>query len=170
MPSMYGTLEGANTYFTTRLHSEFWYTQATGDKTNALYKATSIVDALNYRGRKSTVYTVLEADSAATKAAVRAAEAAQTLEFPRDADTTVPTPINSACYEIAYALLDGVDPDLELENLAVTNQNYAGVRTTFDRSLQPIEHIVNGVPNATAWRMLRPFLRDSYGVLLSKNY
>ncbi len=166
---MYGTLEGANTYFTTRLHSDFWYTQSTPDRTNSLYKATSIIEALNYKGRKATVYTVLEADSAATKAEVRVAEAAQTLEFPRDADITVPTTINSSCYEIAYSLLDGVDPDLELENLAVQNQSYAGVKMTFDRSLQPTEHISNGVPSATAWRMLRPFLRDSYSIRLSRN-
>ncbi len=168
MPSMYGTLNGANTYFNTRLHSDLWYTQTSTDRTNALYKATEIIEALNYKGRKATVYAVLDADADATKAEVRVAEAAQTLEFPRDADTTVLAPINTACYEIAFSLLDGIDPDLELENLAIKNQAYAGVKTTYDRGVQSIEHIVNGVPSVTAWRILRPFLRDAFGIRISR--
>ena len=39
-------------------------------------------------------------------------------------------------------------------------QGISSVRTTYNRSQVPIEHIVNGVPNALAWRLLRPFLRD----------
>ena len=168
MPTTYGSLGAANTYFNDRLHSDLWFTESNTDRTKALYKATTIVEALNYKGRKATVYAALLADAAATQLELRVAEAAQELEFPRDADTTVPTQIEIATYEIAFSLLDGVDPDLELENLAVTSQAYAGVRTSYERSLQPTEHIVNGVPSATAWRILRPFLRDSYSILMSR--
>ncbi len=168
MPEMYGTLNEANTYFDSRLHSTVWFNESNSNRTKALYKATTIVEALNYKGRKATVYTVLEADADATQATIRTAEAAQTLEFPRDADTTVPDQIDIATYEIAFALLDGIDPDMELDNLAVIKQQYAGVKTDYDRSIQSIAHIVNGVPSATAWRILRPFLRDSFGIKLSR--
>ncbi len=165
---MYSTLNAANIYFDSRLHSTVWFNDSNSNRTKALYKATTIVDSLNYKGRKATVYTVLEADSDANQTTIRAAEAAQTLEFPRDGDSTVLEPINIATYEIAFALLDGIDPDIEIDSLAITTQQYAGVKTAYNRSIQQIEHIVNGVPSATAWRILRPFLRDSFGVKLSR--
>jgi len=35
------------------------------------------------------------------------------------------------------------------------------VETSYERSQLPIEHIVNMVPSSVAWRLLKPFLRDS---------
>ena len=61
----------------------------------------------------------------------RDAEASQPLEFPRGADTVVPEAIRRAEYELAFSLLDGVDPQMELENLSVTAQGYAEVRTHY---------------------------------------
>ena len=52
------------------------------------------------------------------------AEGSQELEFPRGADTEVPEAIRRACYEIAHTLLDGKDPELELENLGIVSQGY----------------------------------------------
>ncbi|MGN6461659.1 MAG: methionine synthase [Pseudolabrys sp.] len=66
------------------------------------------------------------------------------------------------------SLLDGKDPELELENLGISSQGYESVRTTFSRSQVPIEHIINGVPNASAWRLLRPFLRDEDAIKLAR--
>ena len=83
------------------------------------------------------------------------------MEFPRGADTEVPEAIRVASYEIAYALLDGKDPELELENLAVNAMGYGAVKTSYERSQLPIEHIINLVPSSVAWRLLKPFLRDS---------
>lgn len=168
MPAMYGTLDLANTYFSTRLHSTLWTNSSSTNKTNALYKATEIIDALNFKGSKATVYATLLADEYALQSTLRVAEAAQELEFPRDADTTVPDAILRACYEIAFSLLDGVDPDLELENIAITSQGYAGVKTTYNREQQPIEHIINGIPSPMAWRLLKPFLRDSNSIKFSR--
>jgi hypothetical protein len=91
---------------------------------------------------------------------LRAANAAQNLEFPRDEDTTVPPQIERACYEIAYSLLDGRDPETELESLTMTSQGYAALKTQFNREGLPLQHIVNGVPSFSAWCLLRPFLRD----------
>jgi len=164
----YGSISEANDYFEMRLHSPAWLRSLVADRPKALWAATLIIDAMNYKGNKSTVYTLLEADSNATVAEIRAAEAAQALEFPRGADTTVPVDIRKASYEIAYALLDGKDPELELENLGITSQGYASVRTTYSRNQVPIEHIINGVPSPQAWRWLKPFLRDDDAIKLSR--
>ena len=99
---------------------------------------------------------------------IMAAEGSQELEFPRSADTEVPEAIRRACYEIAHTLLDGKDPELELENLGIVSQGYASVRTTFSRTHVPVEHIVNGVPSALAWRLLLPFLRDDDAIRVSR--
>jgi hypothetical protein len=139
----YGTLEEAGTYFANRLHEEAWTAATDSDHERALIAATRIIDTLNYKGSSDGP-----------------------LEFPRGDDTEVPEAIRIACYEIAHSLLDGKDPELELENLGISSQGLASVRTTFNRSQVPIEHIVNGVPNATAWRLLRPFLRDKDAVKL----
>lgn len=160
MSEMYGTLNEANTYFNDRLHADLWFEESSLDRTRALYMATRLMDRLNYKGCKHTVHELTDP----TAAEKRVAELAQELEFPRDSDTEVPADIKIACYEIAFALIDGVDPDLELENLGVVSQGYAGVRTTYNRDQQPIEHLINGVPSATAWRIIRPYLRDARAI------
>jgi hypothetical protein len=162
----YGTLLEANEYFDHRLHEVAWSEATEDDRGRALYAATRIIDTLNFKGKKATVYTLLDGDPDATDEEIREAEAAQTLEFPRGADTEVPNDILIACYEIAHSLLDGKDPELELENLGISSQGISSVRTTYNRSQVPIEHIINGVPNALAWRMIRPFLRDDDAVKL----
>jgi len=124
-----------------------------------------VFDTLNFKGRKHSVHAL---GSGASDEAIRAAEAQQVLEFPRGDDTEVPEAIRIACYEITHSLLDGKDPELELENLGIVSQGYASVRTTYSRAHVPIEHIVNGVPNALAWRYLRPFLRDDDAIRLSR--
>jgi len=96
------------------------------------------------------------------------AEASQELEFPRGSDTEVPLAIRRACFEIAHSLLDGKDPELELENLGIVSQGYSSVRTTFSRTHVPVEHIVNGVPSSLAWRLLLPFLRDDDAIRVSR--
>ncbi len=173
MASMYGTLLDATNYFLTRLHSNAWDDATVSDQNKALYTATRIIDRLNYKGYKNAVYALLatyEDPDDATDDLIRAAEASQELEFPRDADIVVPTDIKTACYEIALALLDGVDPDLELENLGVVSQGYSGVKTSYNRDQQPIEHLLHGIPSAMAWRILRPFLRDGRVIRLTRIY
>jgi len=81
------------------------------------------------------------------------------MQFPRNGDTLVPADIQSAAAEIALALLDGVNPELEFENIHMTSQGYGGVRSSFDRSVKP-PHILSGVPSFTAWTYLKPYLRD----------
>ncbi len=157
----YGTLDEADSYFAKRLHEAAWTAASALDREKALIAARAIIDALNYKGNKNSVYTLLQANPSATQEAIRAAEASQPLEFPRGADTVVPEAVRVASYEIAYALLDGKDPELELENLAVNAMGYGAVKTSYERAQLPIEHVVNLVPSSVAWRLVRPFLRDS---------
>jgi len=164
----YGTLCEANEYFENRLHEEAWFGSDAVERPKALLRATQCIDALNYKGNKHPVWELLEEDSDATDEAIREAETEQVLEFPRGADTTVPTAVQLACYECAHALLDGVDPDAELEQLSVVSQGVASVRTTYNRSQQPIEHLLHGIPSATAWRYIKPFLRDGDQIKLSR--
>jgi hypothetical protein len=164
----YGTLTEADSYFASRLHESAWTDADPADRPKALWAATQIIDGLNYKGNKHSVYMLLDANSAASTSEIQAAEASQALEFPRGADTEVPEAIRRACYEIAYALLDGKDPELELENLSVESMGYGQVRTGYSRNQVPIEHIINMVPSSVAWRLLRPFLRDGDAVKLSR--
>ena len=166
--TFYGTLLEADDYFAHRLHETAWTDASAANHTKALFAARCVIDALNYKGYKATVYTLLQANPSATQEQIQTAEAAQPLEFPRGADTVVPEAIRIAAYEIAYALLDGKDPELELENLAVSAMGYGAVKTSYERSQLPVEHIINMCPSSSAWRLLRPFLRDSDALKLSR--
>lgn len=175
---MYATIQEAQEYFDSRLHESAWSRAVGGDRTKSLSQATQIIDRLNFKGYKATVYTAIQADSklltnfengdATAIATIRTAEAAQELEFPRGADTAVPNDIKVACYEIAYALLDGVDPDLELEALTATSYGIGNVRASFNRAQEPPEHLINGVPSSLAWRYLKPYLRDDDRIKLQR--
>ena len=168
----YGTLQEANTYFDNRLHEQAWYDSPASDRPKALIKASQIIDNLNYKGEKAAVVEILydedwnEVD--VTDEELRDANLSQPLEFPRGEDTEVPDEIMIACWEVAYALLDGVDPDLDVENLGVSSQGYASIRTTYARSQALVEHLMHGIPSATAWRYLMPFLRDADKIKLSR--
>jgi hypothetical protein len=164
----YGTYGGASEYFENRLHATAWFDAVPNDRQKALLAATQAIDALNYKGNKNTVWDLLDEDPDASDDDIRAAELAQPLEFPRGSDTVEPQVIQMACYECAYALLDGIDPDSELEQLAVVSQGVASVRTTYNRNQQPIEHLLHGIPSATAWKYLKPFMRDGGAIKLSR--
>jgi hypothetical protein len=168
MSAYYGTTAQANSYFSTRLHTSAWDDSSNTDRVKSLYMASRYIDRLNFKGSKAAVYVVLLADPEAADATIRTADATQELEFPRDTDTVVPTDIEIACYEISLALLDGVDPDTELENLGIAQHSYAGVKTGYNRDQQPIEHLIHGIPSALAWRYLKPFLLDGRGCRLSR--
>jgi len=168
MPEAYATIQQAESYFNDRLHETAWSQASATEKPKALLAATRIIDSLSFKGYKHTVWEILQDDPDSTSDEIQAAEASQELEFPRGADTIVPERILWACYEIAYALLDGVDPDIELENMSIRNHGIGSVRTSFARDQEPLEHFMNGVPSATAWKYLRPFLRDDDHVRLMR--
>jgi len=181
--SYYGDMTEAEQYFAMRLHEHAWCEADPRDKPKALYAATKIIDNLNFKGHRHTVWVLIQSlrpnydptDIFVSEwlmrereAQLRAAEEQQPLEFPRGSDTVVPETIRRACYEIAYSLMDGKDPEMELENLQVTAHGYGEVRTHYERGQVPIEHLINMVPNPIAWNLLRPFLRDGDAVKLSR--
>lgn len=134
----------AQTYFDGRLNSQAWDLETDADTRNkSLITATRIIDQLNYLGSK--------------------ADDAQTLQFPRGSDASIPEAVKNATAEIALALLDGVDPELEFENLFMTSQGYGGIRSSYDRRVKS-PHVLVGVPSFMAWKFLRPFLRDPLNV------
>lgn len=139
----YDTAANADTYFATRLHVLAWTESSTADKDKALAEASNRIDRLRFKGSKVV--------------------ADQERAFPRyygeeaDGTETVPNDIKIACYESAFAVLDGVDPELELENLAVSSQGISSVRSTYARGEVP-EHFAAGIPSAYAWRFLKPYI------------
>lgn len=110
-----------------------------------------------YKGAKHTVY---ELDDA-TRDEIIAADTAQWLEFPRGPETEVPVEIEHACYEVAYALLEGVDQETQVENLSVVSDAYSRVRNRYGRSTSRTNQIINGIPSMIAWKLLKPFLVDT---------
>ena len=138
MPS-YITIAEGQAYMDTRLHTRAWECASAAEKTKAIAMATNIIDRLNYLGSKATDV--------------------QTNQFPRLDDTNIPQDVKNATAEIALALLDGVEPELEFENLQLRSQAIGSSRSRFDK-IPPAPHIVAGIPSVTAWRHLKPYLRD----------
>jgi len=135
----YMTLAEFATWATTRLNVEAYTIATDAQRTASLTMATEAIDRLNYLGEMT--------------------DSDQANQFPRDADTAVPSDIKKACAEVALALLDGFDIELEFEQLNMVSQGYANVRSTYDRTTPP-PHIVAGIASSVAWRYLLPYLRD----------
>lgn len=143
----YYTVDEANTYFADRLSSEPWDASTNENRRKALAMATAIIDRLSYIGEKT--------------------DEDQTNEFPRDGDEDIPEDISKASAEIALALLDGVDPEMEFQNLFLASQGYSSIRASYDQ-VQPPPNIVAGIPSVTAWRYLLPYLRDPMEIKLNR--
>lgn len=145
----YATIVEAQAYFDGRLNTDAWDDAADdAERNKALTMATiTVIDRLNFRGEK--------------------ADSAQELQFPRGNDTVVPQDIKNACAEVALALLDGVDPEMEFDNLRMKAQAYGVVKSTYDTERAP-EHYVAGVPSSIAWRFLKPYLRSVFTVRLDR--
>lgn len=143
MATSYLTEAAAQVYLDARLNTEPWDDASSSDRDKSLCMATEIIDRLNYLGTKT--------------------DENQTLQFPRNDDTVVPVDIEKACVEIALALLDGIDPDLEHQNLRLIAQGYANVRSTYNHMAHPA-HVLAGVPSFRAWTYLQPYLRDPHSI------
>jgi len=145
--AQYLTIAEGDAIFLRVLDSDPWDDATTAKKTKAILASTDIIDRLNYEGDK--------------------ADDDQVLQFPRDADTAIPDDIKTACAFITLALLDGVDMEIEFDNLSMVSQGISSIRATY-RTNRVAEHIVAGVPSVTAWRYLRPFLRDQNSVSVNR--
>jgi hypothetical protein len=127
----YGTVNEANTFFSTRLWTYDWDNASVADRAKALQHATDLIDQFDYVGQKYAVailYGTSTAPLTPTDAEIRAAELSQPLQFPRgedaDASSTIPTEVEQACYLIAKALMTR-DPEADLEALATKKSQYA---------------------------------------------
>jgi hypothetical protein len=89
------------------------------------------------------------------------------LNLPLMAFETIPQDLKDAACELAIALLDGVDPEQEYENLSMVSQGYANIRSTYDRTLRQ-EHIESGVVSIKAWQLIRPYLDVSKELTISR--
>lgn len=159
--SYYGSLSGADLFFANRLNVRKWTTSSPADKIKGLTMATQLIDRLNFAGEKANDGQVLQFPRKNTYTNP------VTLTETESADTNVPQDIKIATYLVAYKLLDGYDPDVQQEMLAVEMSKYQSTQTYYDRSFVP-EHTRAGIPSAEAWNYLRPYLRDSREVELSR--
>lgn len=171
--SYYGTLNEANDYFASRLYTDAWDQASTSNRIKALQQATRIIDSLNYKGVKASVYDILYTDDVRvspepTEDEIITADRLQTLEFPRGKDADVPEEIEWACYETAFALLEGFNPDTAADELRVIKQSYAAVGTTYAEGEQASEYLLFGIPNGTVWRWLKPRLVDASSIRLRR--
>lgn len=148
LTTAYLTRTEADVYFSGRLKTNPWDNASDVDKDKALLQATRAIDRLNFRGIKT--------------------DEAQELQFPRSDDTIVPADIECACAEEALALLDGKDPEMEREALAITEQTFGKLKAKFDRQAGRPINILNGIMSATAWGYLLPYLRDPLTIRLSR--
>lgn len=169
---MYGTVQKANDYFGTRLHSDLWDATSLPDKTKALQQATRLINNLNFAGEKNAAFLVRDAlniicITTEQQTTIWEAGLTQADEFPRGSDTVVPVAIEEATYELAFSLLDGVDPEIEFQNQSTISEGFASVRDTKDRSFVQ-EHIHAGIPSLSAWSRLRRYLRDVGSIQLSR--
>src|SRR5687768_4050443 len=101
----YITLEGAQSYFDTRLNTEAWDKASDKNKIKALIMATRAIDNLNFSGCKSV--------------------STQFLQFPRNRNTEIPTAIEIATCECALQFLDDVEMEAEITGLRANSDNYA---------------------------------------------
>ena len=153
---MYGTLAGANTYFSNELTGT-WSNYSDPDKTTALETATKQINRLQFRGMKYQ-------DSPT-----------QTDQFPRivsfgvhviyyDEDTVngglkVPTDVEEATYVQAKYLLDyhkGDIPVGEMFLAGVTSVSIGSTSESYDKSMSPID-IESGIVRES-FNLLRKYI------------
>jgi hypothetical protein len=137
---IYNDIEGTNNYAYLQLEADGWHKSDNLTKLRALVAATSIINSLNFKGLKT--------------------DKDQVLEFPRNGDSEIPENVKRACSQIAIDLLNGVDPELEYNNLFMVSQGISSVRSTYDRRTAP-PHIVARVTSLAAWTLILPYLSDT---------
>ena len=143
----YVTLANAEIYFENRLYSDVWEDASENDKKRALITSTQAIERLNFAGSK--------------------ADTDQTLQFPRNDDSAIPQTIKDAVCENALALLDDFDVDFMIERSRVSQESIADIRTSFNTNYVQ-ENMMSGIASATAWIMLKPYLRDAGVVKVRK--
>ena len=136
----YIDIEGADEYFTGRLHAERWGETSDADKEKALRQATKEIDRQHLNGRKTTD--------------------AQELSFPRYPDTEIPEAVKEACCEIALALLErGNSQRRKLQQEGVQSFTLGNMSETFAAGAG------KGLLSQEAKELLRPWLLGSVNII-----
>lgn len=154
--STYALKADGDTYFGNKLHSDSWLDASDTEKDAALFEATQAINQLRFAGLKAAGYTA--SLSTSCESTIATAEATQELQFPRGADTEIPTQIKYACLELALYLLENdYNADLELQSQNVISQGISSARVTYGASrMSP--NVIAGIPSIAAWRLLLPYL------------
>ena len=143
----YASIAEAVTILSEVMNTDAWDGATNADRLKALVTATRTIDTLNFLGSKTSE--------------------SQELQFPRSPDTLIPDAIKLACCLIANRLLDGIDPEMEYENLRLVSQGYANVRSTYSPTSIP-DHVTHGIVSIEAWRMLLPYLRSNQTIRMNR--
>lgn len=141
----YASINEGNEYFSGRLNTSAWDAATDTDRAKALKSATRAIDRLRFVGKR------LVTD--------------QGSEFPRYGQSSVPNDIKAATCEIALALLDDADIDLEIRNIGAINNQLSTVKSSYDKDFV-LSHIRNGIVSSEAWMLLLPYLVDPLSVKL----
>lgn len=179
----YGSIVNGNIFFSQMLNTDAWDQASNNDKIKALTMATRAIDRLNFAGIKLCQNQLLQFPRKnvsflfPTLAMTGDNQDISPTEFTHNPsaevidtdyglylitkDTVIPTDIENAAYIIALRLLDGYDADTEQDNLMATSNKQGNAVTSYDRTWVP-DYIKAGIPSATAWGYLRPYLRDPH--------
>ena len=87
--------------------------------------------------------------------------------YPLSSYTTIPTKIQYATADLALKLLDGIDPDFEFENFALTSQSFSNIRLSRESTSVP-DYIMAGIPSKSAWDKLSIYLKDARVIKMVK--
>jgi hypothetical protein len=166
----YVSVEYAEDYFEFRLNSSAWDDASADDRCKALVSATRCIDRLNFAGLRTSDYNRLlpiEFRIPIPRDLDPSSLPAQNLEFPRNGATTIAQDIMDATCEIALALLDGIDPELEMQGLGTLSQRFSSAGTSFDPA-QARMAFRHGIPSFRGWNLLFPYLADPTETVLKR--
>jgi len=136
----YVEVEDADTYILSyKLKRSAWINASETDKEIALNNATRIINKLPLLGTKT--------------------DDSQENAFPRGGEANVPQDILDACVEIAFCLIDGVDPVKEFENLTTISKSYGSVSITSKEKVNKA-YVAMGIVSLDAYILLLPYLRN----------
>ena len=100
-----------------------------------------------------------------SKALARASKLIRNLSF-SDAYSEELDNVVAACFELAYALLDGADPEEEIKAVYQSVNAFDVLRIGKNDTVHP--RILHGIVSQQAWIYLQPYLIDPRTIKLSR--
>lgn len=176
----YVSLPEAEQYFSVRLNSDSWYNAVQKDKIAALTMATMDINQLNFIGCKADPSQPLAfpRNIAQPTPSTPVYLSITGIVYYNDPYNNMPNPlvptqpilinppqINSACCEIAYNYLDGVEIETELNRLLVTHQHYTNVTEAYASANEAKRA---GINSNKAWIYLKPYVNNGFQLTLTK--